>query len=444
MRRRLPACMLLLGLACAGSAAALTLQQAYQAALAADPKYQADRHERDAGLYAVPLARAALLPTLSLSASQLRYDGRREVPTAIGPVSQDLNYTAPQQALNLRLPLYNAENLRRYEQAQLQAGYSEQVFLTREAELADRLATAYLRVLLAGEELRLAQAQEQAFGAQALSAERRLDRGEGTRVEIVETAARLDIARAQRIDAEDALAVARIDLHNIVGQDPGLLSGLQPDFAPPVLEPAALEAWLDRALADNPALAARRQAVAVAEAEVAKSRAGHLPRLDLVAGITRSRSESVSTLDQKLSQRFIGVQLNVPLYAGGYVSALTEQAAAQLRRTQAELDLERATLEANLRRAFLAASHAQARVAAHARAVAASGAALEATRRGLAAGLRTNVEVLEAQRLLFTTRRDLAQARHEYLLARLRLHSGAGLPAAQVVEALSALLSAQQ
>lgn len=438
--RRRTALALVFALAGCGTAGAMTLEEAYRAALSADFKYQADRHERDAAQHAVPIARAALRPTLSLTASHMRYNGWRDVPGPGGEVGQDLNYTAPQQALNLRQPLYNPEAWRGVEQARRQAELGERIFATRALDLIDRLSSAYLNASLIGEELRLAQAQEQALDGQALSARRRLDRGEGTRIEILETTARLDIARARRVDAQDALAIARAELRNIVGLDPGALQSLQTDFAPRPLEPAGLDPWLARALDGSPVLAARRQAVAVAEAEVTRQRAGHLPRLDLVAGITRSRSESVSTLDQKLHQRFIGVQLNVPLYAGGQVDARTDQALAQLRRAEAEAELERATLETQVRRFFLAASSAQERLAAHGRAVSAAEAALEGTRRGFAAGLRTNVEVLDAQQQVFVAQRDRTQAQHEYLLAHLRLHSQSGTSAEQAVEALSAWL----
>lgn len=427
----------------AATASALTLQQAYEAALTADPRFQGERYERDAGLQAVPLARAALLPSLNLSASQMRYNGHRKFPSQTGAeLRQELHYTAPQQALNLRLGLYNPENLRRYTLARKQATHSELVFVTREVELVDRVATAYLQVLLLGEALRLAQAETEAFRAQALSAERRLARGEGTRIELAETTARLGLAQAQLSEAQDALVLARTELQNMVGLDPGELQSIAKDSAPAPLAPATLQEWLDAATANSPMLAARRMAVEVAEADLARARAGHLPRLDLVAGVTRSRSESVSTLEQDLHQRFVGVQLNVPLYAGGYVNSATEQALAMVRRAQADLDQERAGIDLAVRRAFLTCQSAVARVQAYARAVDASQAALDGTRRGLAAGLRTNVEVLDAQRQVFQARRDLAKTRHEELLARLRLHTHSGSAVAQVIAELSALLAA--
>jgi protease secretion system outer membrane protein len=423
-------------------AGAVTLAQAYEAALSADPKYRADRFERDAALFAVPLARSQLLPAVSYSASFTRYNGHRDVPGPAGDVRQDLHYDAPVHALNLKLSLYSAENLRRYDQAKKQAEYSEAVFVTREVDLIDRLGNAYLQVLLSAEELRLNEAQVAAFDVQSSGADRRYRSGEGTRTEIAESQARLDNAVAARIDTRTALAVARATLRNMIGQDPGELSDLHPDFLPQPVTPGTLDEWLDIAYANSPMLAARRLAVEVAELEVRKARAGHLPRLDLIAGVTRSRSESVSTLDQDLRQKFLGLQLNVPLYAGGYVSALTQQAVANLERTRADLETERNTIEINVRRAFLACENALGRIMAYRSAVTASGIALEGTRRAFTAGLRTNVEVLDAQRLVFVSRRELAQNRFDYLLARLRLQSASGVRPALVIDDISGLLNA--
>lgn len=434
----------LLGLAVAllaHAAQSTTLAQAYEAARSADAKFQSARHERDAGLQVVPVARAQLLPAVSVSASYFKNKGYRDIPRTATTTSREiLDYDSPQRSLNMRLGLYNAENLRRYEQAKKQAAYSEVIFVTRDLDLVDRLGTAYFQVLLAKEELDLIDAQVTALSAQSQSAERRFQGGEGTRTEIAESQARLDSARAQRIDTEAGLKVAIFTLESMTGQKIDTLFRVPADFVPPALAPVNLEDWLNLAKANSPLLAARRLAVEVAEAEVSKSRAGHLPRLDLIASVSRSRSDSVNTLDQDLYQKSLGLQLNIPIYSGGYVNAVTEQALANLRRAQSDLDAEIESAETNVRRTFLASDNGMARVTAYQKALSASQTALEGARRGLTAGVRTNVEVLDAQRQVFVTQRDLAQARYEYLLARLRLLSASGSQPQQIIDDVSAFL----
>jgi protease secretion system outer membrane protein len=407
---------------------------AYQAALSYDPKLQGARFERDAGLQAVPLAKAGLLPSLSFSASRPRVHGYRELPNQQGTTTeQDLSYAAPQRSLNLRVPLFNPEGIMRYRQAETQAAYSEVQLTSRTLELVDRLGQAYFRALLAEEELKLLQAQVNAFSEQRRLTQRRLQGGEGTRTEVAEADARLDLAQAQLLDAKDNIEVSRRDLQAITGKDASVIAPVKPDFLPPVMAPDSVQTWLTEAYEKSALIQGRRLALEAARIEVSKSFSGHLPRVDLVGGISKASNESLSTLNQTTLQKSIGIQLNVPLYSGGYVNALTQQSRSMLQKAQTDLDAELAATELSVRRGFLLAVSGSGKMQAYKKAVDSSEVALDGVRRGLQAGYRTNVDVLDAQRQVFSAKRDLAQARYDYLMSRLRLFSAAGYPAQAVV-----------
>jgi protease secretion system outer membrane protein len=175
---------------------------------------------------------------------------------------------------------------------------------------------------------------------------------------------------------------------------------------------------------------------------VARNRAGHYPRIDAVAAASRLQNDSVNTLNSDISQRSFGLQVTVPIYNGGYVDATTEQAIANLRRTESDLDAELNTQRVEVRRQFLAAQNGMVKLDSYAKAVRSSEVALEATRRGVQAGLRTSLDVLDAQRQLYQSRRDQAQARYQYLQAVLLLRVSAGAPPEEAVSALNAMLSA--
>jgi protease secretion system outer membrane protein len=208
------------------------------------------------------------------------------------------------------------------------------------------------------------------------------------------------------------------------------------------LEPATLEAWLSMAEDRSPEVRARRFSVEAARHEVARNRAGHYPRIDAVAAASRLQNDSVNTLNSDISQRSFGLQVTVPIYNGGYVDATTEQAIANLRRTESDLDAELNTQRVEVRRQFLAAQNGMVKLDSYAKAVRSSEVALEATRRGVQAGLRTSLDVLDAQRQLYQSRRDQAQARYQYLQAVLLLRVSAGAPPEEAVSALNAMLSA--
>lgn len=411
------------------TAAAFGLQEAYRAAQNSDPQYRAARYEQDAGRQAEPMARAGLLPSLAFSAGATRYSGDRSTTgTGVPGVSEPLDYTSRQNAINLRMPLYNFEAISRYRQAESQVAYADSLFGVRSNELAVRVAAAYFDLLLARYTEKLAQSQVDAYQEQARLSLRMYKGGEGTRTEVAESESLRDVALAQLIEAKDQLEVARRSLQLITGLNPDGIQQLRPGFRPEPLYPATLAEWLDLAVRDSSALAVRRSAVEISKQEVSRNQAGHFPRLDFVAAYSRGSSESINTINQDVNTRSGGIQLNIPIFSGGYVNAATDQAVASLRKSEAELDNELNNLQIEVQRQFLATSNGLAKISAYSQAVKSSEIALEGTIYGLKAGTRTNLDVLDAQRRVFVSKRDQAQSMYNYLLASLKLKTAAGRP----------------
>ena len=432
---RLTACSLAL---ISSGAVAAGLLDAYQAARQNDPAFRAARFERDAGQYAIELGRAGLLPTISITGSYAKNTGERTSTTA--DVTQDLDYYDKQAALTLRQPLFNYESYVRYQQGGVQAAYSDAVFDRKEAELAGKLSTSYFDALLALERLTLTDAEIAAYSAQRDLAERLRRGGEGTITEIAEAESRLEFARAGRAEALDRVAVTMRVLEGITGTPMRDLWVLRPDFIPTGIAPSQLDEWSALALEHNPEIRSRRKVVELSDLEVERARAGHYPQLDLVARGLKAENDTLSTLNQKSSINSVGVQLNIPLYAGGRVNALTGQAVANRGRSQAELDLAVNEVMVEVKRQFLAVETGVGKVAAYRKAVDASMVAVEGTKRGMMAGIRTNTDVLDAERQMFFAKRDLAQARYEFLASTLLLKTAAGVLSEKDVAEIEALL----
>ncbi len=412
----------------------LGLYDAWIAAREHDAQFRAARHELEAGLLAEPIGRAGLLPNIALSASAARVDGDRSVPTALGSVDQPLDYTSRHTTLQLRQPLYNREAMARYRIGSAQAEYARALFVAAERELAQRVAEAYFEVLLARDVVALAEAQLEAYEEQVKVTTRRLSGGEGTRTEMADAQARASLARAELIAARDRLTVAEQAFTTIVGRPASALATLGDHWAPPDAQPAPLEHWLGEARTHNARIRAQALAVDITTHEVERVRSGHYPRVDLVGSVTDSKSETVNTLDQRIRQNLLGLQLNVPLYAGGLVKAQTEQAVANRLREQATLEAITETVLLDARTQYLAVTSALARIRAYQAAVESA----QTMQRGIELGIRAGVyiasEALDATRLLFVARRDLASARYEYLLARLKLRIAAGIDLASGLE----------
>jgi len=426
-----------------GIATAFTFAEGFRLALEADPQFRSARFERDSGRIVLPMAQAQMRPNVSINASETKIMGTRDFTSTVEgqPTSSPLDYTSRQRGINLRMPLLNLEGRTRIRQAEVQVSFADAVFAVRGKDLATRYARAYTDLLLALESVRLADAQVETLREQIAFSNRRLSGGEGTRTEVAESEARLDIALAQRIEAKDQVEVARRTLQFIVGTETlKVVAPLSRIRATP-LEPANLAAWLELGENRSPEVLARRYRVESAKFEVERQRTGHYPRIDGVASVSWSKSDTINTIDSAISQRTIGLQLNLPIYSGGSVVLATEQALAQLRQSEFELEAELNNQRVEIRRQFLAVANGIARLDAFERAVASSEVALNGTRMGLRAGLRTNVDVLDAQRQVYSSRRDLAQAQYQYLLANLQLRIAAGEAPEQAVEAADRMLA---
>lgn len=322
----------------------------------------------------------------------------------------------------------------------MQAAFSDAVFDRKEAEFAVKLASAYFEVLFSLERLALSDAEIAAYRVDRETSERRRKGGEGTVTEVAEAESRLQLARAGRADAIDRLSVANLRLESMTGKTMAPLWPLRPDFAPSAVQSVSLDQWSALAEESSPEIRARRKSFEFASLEVDRNRAGHYPQLDFVARSSRTQGESLSTVDQKNVINSVGVQLNVPLFAGGRVDALTGQAVANRARAQAELDAAVNEVLIEVRKQFMAVETGAGRIAAYQKAVDASVVAVEGTLRGMRGGIRSNVDVLNAERVMFVARRDLAQARYEYLLSLLQLRAAAGVLSEKDLQEVASLL----
>jgi protease secretion system outer membrane protein len=413
--------------AAAPSSFALGLIEAYELAVKNDPTFRSAQLENEAAQQYVALGRSNLLPSVSASYAPSR--NRADVTnTAIADSLTDhRRYGAMTAAIQLRQPLYHPEGMARYRQGLAQTKGSDAQFAARSQELIVRVASAYTFAKYAEDQLALAVAQREALAEQRLANQRLFLRGEGTRTDVLETQARFDLAVAQVLEANDNVTNARNALAAMVGRDVSRLDALNDDFSVRQVVPNQFEDWRGIALSSNPELQARRQAVEVAQEEANRQRAGHKPRLDLVASAGRQDSDSINTFNQRANVRSVGLQLTVPIYAGGATTAAVTQAEALAEKSQADLDAATSQVMVELRKQFDLTTSSAVRLEAANAALRSAQQLLEATRRSIAGGQRTNLDALLAQQQLFDARRELAQARYNYLLSLLRLRLSAGV-----------------
>jgi protease secretion system outer membrane protein len=411
----------------AGSAGAISLQQAYDAALKNDPAYRMNFYENEYGKENQIIGRSGLLPNISANYSGSRNRADVDAVGSLGNHSlTHPQYISRSSTIQLRQPIVSLEAIARYRQGKVQSAQSAAQFEANTGEVALRVVGAYADALFADEQLTLAMGQRDVYREQQRVNKRMFEKGEGTRTDMLETQARLDLAIAQVIEAQDAVTAQRTTLEGVVGMEVGTLDKLAPEFRFIELKPASFDEWKAIALANNRDLKTAQLGVESARLEIGKSRAGHAPRLDLVASYSKGDSETLNTYTQDTVSRSIGIQLTVPLYAGGYVNAASRQAVAGHERAKADLEVRTNRMLVELRKAHSLVVSSVARIDALVKAVDSGKLLMKATEQSIKGGVRINLDLLNAQQQLFTSQRDLAQARFSYLLGVLRLRAAAG------------------
>jgi protease secretion system outer membrane protein len=411
----------------AGSVSALGLVEAYEAALQNDPTFRSAVHENEAGQQNKRIGRATLLPTVSASYSHTQNRADITQPNVFGQMSTTHpEYNSSVGAVQLRQPLLNLEGLARYRQGVAQTEYSDALFAGRRQELVIRLVSAYADAQYAEDQLMLATAQRDAFAEQMRVNERMFQKGEGTRTDMLETQAKFDVAEAQVIEARDSLTTARNALAAIIGMEVKELDPLSDDFRVLPMQPESFEEWKALALENNPEVAAQRHAVEATRHEVSRNRAGHAPRLDMVASLSKNKGETLNTFNQESTVRAVGVQLNIPIYSGGYVDATTTQAVSNHEKAKSDLEAKTNQVLVELRKQYSLVLSSAAKIDALNKSVKSATLVVAATEQSIKGGVRINLDLLNAKQQYYTAKRDLAQARYNYLLSYLRLRSAAG------------------
>lgn len=425
---------------------AMNLQQAYDAAAAEDATLRAARAAAEAGRERLPQALSQLRPNVSLSASGFRNHLETTAPNLLGQSSTSVdNYTSSNAAIMVKQPLYRKQLSLNYQQAQL---YVEEAELTLEREvqnLAVRVAGAFFEALLTQDQLTLLESQKKATQAQLDAARKALDAGTGTRTDIDEAQARLDLTIAQELEALQNVDYTRRQLQVLTNQavtDLPELDGKALQLRSP--EPSALGDWLDKAEQRSPEIQSLKARLEAARVEVRKASAGHLPTVDAVAQWSRSSSENVTRINSTYNNKQIGIQVSVPLYSGGYVSSTVRQALAEQDRAEQLLEATRRDLGVRLHKEFRGVTEGVLRIRALEQAVRSAEQALESSKKSYAAGVRTVLDTLNAEQQLMTARRDLAQARYVYLMSHVRLNALAGQADAQHIAELNAWFRPRQ
>ncbi|MDT7514758.1 TolC family outer membrane protein [Rhodoferax mekongensis] len=419
--RLLPLAWALAGVFAASHSSAQSLQDLYTAARGYDASYQSAKSLYEANLAKAEQARALLLPSANFALGASR-SNQEILP------NPDRSYGAQTATISASQPLYRPANKASYDQGMKSVEAAKAQLLASEQDLIVRVSQAYFDVLASTDSLTFVKAQKAAVAEQLASAKRNFEVGTSTITDTREAQARFDLVVAQELAAENDLRVKSIALNQLVGVSNASPKPLAAPIVLAPVEPADPEAWVQQSEDQHPALAQLKVALEVAKLETAKAEAGHKPTLDLTGSYSAVNNNGTSTAvaDSRVNVATVGVSFNLPVFVGFATQNRIKETLALEEKARTDLEASRRTIAQAIRTAYFGLQSGQAQVKAYEAAEASSQSALDANKLGYQVGVRINIDVLNSQSQLYSTKATLAKARYDVLVGGLKLKQAAG------------------
>ncbi len=400
---------------------AQSLFELYEAARGYDAVYLSARSLAESAQYKAAQADALLMPGARLTAGA----NHNNIDPPLG--GNRASYTTS-AALTGSQPLFNRANVATVGQARKALELSRFDLETAEQDLIVRVSQAYFDVLGAQDSLATTRTSKVAISEQLASAKRNFEVGTATITDTREAQARFDLATATEIAADNDLRTKRIALDQLVNKVNVAPKQLRVPVVLPLVPGASVDEWVARAESQHPAVQRATLGMDIAKLETDKAKAGHLPTVDAVGSISNSYGRGTAVVGGTGSTNglSLGVQMNLPLFAGFSVQNRVRETLVLEDKARNDLDAARRAVAQGTRQSYFGVQSLAAQVKALEAAESSSQLALEATQLGYKVGVRVNLDVLNAQTQLFTTKRDLAKARYDTLLTTLKLRQAAG------------------
>ena len=408
------------------------LMQIYQQALSRDPVWASAQSSHLASQEKLAQGNALFLPTVTFNSgvSATQSDARFFGGTSSVLRGGQNNFESYNYGVNVSQPIYRKQIRAQLEQAKSQVAQADKQLLLAKQGLIIRSSKAYFDVLLAQDKIDLIGAQKTAINKQLEQAKANFEVGTSTITDFNEAQARFDLVVAQEIAAMNDLEVKKRAVQAIVGSIPQALIAVRSDLVAQLPEPIEMEKWVEVAEQNNLAIALQQQILEIATQEVERQNAGHMPTLDAVAGYNNNYANGTATglgSGSDITSASIGLQLQIPLYQGGLVSSRVREAVANKQKALDDLEAAKRQADLDTRSAYLNLSSSVAQIKAYEQALSSSQSQLDSTNLGYEVGVRTSVDVLNAQQQYFSAKRDLLQSRYTYLVNILSLKSAVGL-----------------
>ena len=416
-------------LACSGIACGGELIDLYRSAVANDPRYASARAQQESAHQAIPIARSYLLPRVTASGSYGRTEVQNDAPSFVGSrADHDYWFNSRNYSAVLSQPVYRPATWENYRQAEWQEKQAD-AFLDRNLDdLKTRVVQGYLQVMLAVARIDLIGQQKNRYAQILQQAQRAYDSGHGTITEIAESQSRMDELLAEDASARAVYDNRLAELRNIVGdsaykpKSPGI-----PAFSPALHGGLSLQEWLSLARQNAPVIKEQEAKVKSAEYELNKAKAAYLPTADLRLQVGYDKDPGYTSINVTNKTKSAMLMVSVPLFEGGQTMAQSRKSAADLTAAREARRAAGDDLAASIEKEYGNVTAAVVRINALVKSVTTNELLVTSTKKSVAAGIRSNIDVLNAENQLFEARLKLTSARVDYLQALINLRAVAGV-----------------
>jgi len=411
------------GLGVAWSVQAQSLLDLYQSARSYDATYQSAKAQFDATVARGEQSLSGIYPSANLSASATQTSQASDLPVLNG-----MSYNAQAGTISVTQPLYRPANWAGYLQGKKQLELAQAQLTAAEQDLIIRISQAYFDVLAAADNADYVRSLKAATAEQLASAKRNFEVGTATIIDTRDAQAKYDLVLAQELAADNDLRVKSLALDQIVGKEGSKPRPLLAPVALGHLLPDDVSQWVTLSETSNPTLAQLQTAVDVAKLETEKAEAGHKPTLDLTGSYTASNNTGSMTIPTAftLNATTVGLVFNVPLFAGYSIQNRVKETLALEEKARNDLEAARRGVAQATRAAFFGVKTGLSQVLAYEAAEASSQSALDSNQLGYRVGVKVNIDVLNAQSQLYSTKAQLSKARYDVMLGELKLRQSVG------------------
>jgi outer membrane protein len=424
--------------ALAPAAFAANLGDVYQAAAENDPVIGAAKENYAARKEIVPQTRAGLLPNVNIVGSaannRLEYPGAEITDTDPTSPTFGQQFSVPGDSYNqhswqaqLAQPILDMPAYFNYRSAQARSAQAGYEYSAAEQSLIVRVVGAYLNVLRAQDLVDSTSAEEAAVKRQQEQVQQRFDVGLVAITDVLDATAAFDNSVVRRIVAEGEQGVFFETLYTLTGNSYDEIDRISASL--PIVDPEPIdeETWVSTGLAKNPLVLASRELQVAAQRDLRARQSGHLPTLDALASYNEADTDGPSFLGGQTNQRTYALQMQMPIYQGGFVNSRVREARYRLLESQEFVREREWTVSRDIRNLIRNVTIDVMRVEARLKSIKSSESALEATQTGYEVGTRNIVDVLQAQQRLYLSQYELAYARYQYMFELMQLKQAAGV-----------------